>query len=645
MVTKSRPDLMGKPAPPETSEVVPDPAKTTPKVVPGPAKTAPKTLPVLSETRQREIIRQLDDVYHLGEAKDPSEKVTLARKLHGASGKYRETPEEHLVLLQKAMELAREGGDAALMLEMADAVGAAFDVDAAEIKAEALADFAAEATDQARIRSLVESSGAVIDENLAECRYRAASDLAERVYAACTKSHGRPFRKQAYDRRTRVQEVCKAWEQCQAALNALQGNPDDPAANATAGRWYAIRQGDWDRGLPCLAKAGDGPLTLAADADLNSPPKDPKEQAERGDTWWDLGQSGMGEERDALLLRAGHWYRQAQPGVVSALLKDKIAQRLEAIAKIEPPVAARGGAKPASEPLDVAVQPPAKPAGAAEGALPGGLALVTRPASIPGVRWWTIETSAHRGEVRALAFNPKGDVLATAGRDGVIRLWDTTGGRLTKALIGHEKEITCVAWSPDGKLLASGSKDVTIRVWNVQSGMSVHVLADRTEEVCWVAWSPDGKTIVSTGREEGLHFWDAQLGEMTRKLEGSVTGNHYRVAFSPDGKTLASAGNDRAVRLWDAASGEKVREMVMGEGPGWGCVLWTRDGKTLVSYRTGVIYNWDPADGKLRQKFGSEIGHGILSPDGKTIMAAGWGPNTKMQVFDVNSGKLLSEQE
>ena len=240
----------------------------------------------------------------------------------------------------------------------------------------------------------------------------------------------------------------KAWEQFQAALNTLQNNPDDPAANATVGRWYTINRGDWDRGLPYLAKGGDGRLRLAAEADLTSPPEDPNEQVKRGDTWWDLGQSGTGKERDALLLRAGHWYRQAQPGVASALARDKLTQRLEAIAKIGPPTALPGGVKPGPGPVDVTVQPPAKlpkpaePPKPAEGSLPGRMALVTKPASIPGVRWWTIETPAHRGEVRALAFNPKGDVLATAGRDGVIRLWHIAGGKLTKALIGHEEEIT-----------------------------------------------------------------------------------------------------------------------------------------------------------------------------------------------------------
>src|SRR5262245_42673055 len=59
----------------------------------------------------------------------------------------------------------------------------------------------------------------------------------------------------------------------------------------------------------------------------------------------------------------------------------------------------------------------------------------------------------------ALAFAPDGALLAGAGRDGRVSLWDATTGRLLRVLGRHEAEVTCLAFSPDGKLLVTGGRD------------------------------------------------------------------------------------------------------------------------------------------------------------------------------------------
>jgi WD40 repeat protein len=76
--------------------------------------------------------------------------------------------------------------------------------------------------------------------------------------------------------------------------------------------------------------------------------------------------------------------------------------------------------------------------------------------------------TAHSGGVRAVAFSPNGQHLATGGGDGVMQLWNPRTGALTRTLRGHDRAINAVAFSPDGRMLASGSDDgVLLRVlWN-----------------------------------------------------------------------------------------------------------------------------------------------------------------------------------
>src|SRR5258708_4353226 len=62
----------------------------------------------------------------------------------------------------------------------------------------------------------------------------------------------------------------------------------------------------------------------------------------------------------------------------------------------------------------------------------------------------------HGNYVSTIAFSPNGKVLASAGYDMMIRLWNPATGKQLRKLGGNINPIASIAYSPDGKLLASG---------------------------------------------------------------------------------------------------------------------------------------------------------------------------------------------
>jgi WD40 repeat protein len=73
-------------------------------------------------------------------------------------------------------------------------------------------------------------------------------------------------------------------------------------------------------------------------------------------------------------------------------------------------------------------------------------------------------TKAGIRDTANLAWPPDGTRLATATRDGVLRVWSAVGTPLA-TLDGCPGEILRVAWSPDGRALVAGSQDAQVCLW------------------------------------------------------------------------------------------------------------------------------------------------------------------------------------
>ncbi|MCI0458831.1 MAG: WD40 repeat domain-containing protein [Gemmataceae bacterium] len=266
--------------------------------------------------------------------------------------------------------------------------------------------------------------------------------------------------------------------------------------------------------------------------------------------------------------------------------------------------------------------------------------------------------------ILALAFSPDGQVLATAGVSGSIRLWDARTGRERRRLKGHQGPVSFLAFSADGQILVSQSRgseglrlgDGTVRFWDVATG----------KEQQRIEAPARGGLAVHAARDDGVLSYERDGDKLLIRGPGSK--RQLRVSrgpasttladqdplptLSPDGRMLATAEADQTIRLWDTTRGAELHRLRGHEcfaragGRDWAltCAMtalaFSPDGKTLVSTsHDGSVRLWDVSARKELHRLEAHVGQpaGVaFAPDGKLLACA---DGTRVRLWEVASGR------
>ena len=218
----------------------------------------------------------------------------------------------------------------------------------------------------------------------------------------------------------------------------------------------------------------------------------------------------------------------------------------------------------------------------------------------------------HVDAVEVLSSARGGQLLASGGAKGQIRLWDLSkpgGGPPTffrsqgvsRQAVGHDGPVHAVTFSPDGRWLATTSADGTLRTWNASSGEQRLRLALKGEapSSSTVVYSPDGRLLAYLGAETVL--MDARTGRVRCRSPHYDHETREQLFFSPDGALVATL-EKTSVKLWQTSDCKQRRWLLSHSKDGMDWALWSSDGRRLFTFDRGHVRSWQVDSGAQLNK-------------------------------------------
>ena len=245
--------------------------------------------------------------------------------------------------------------------------------------------------------------------------------------------------------------------------------------------------------------------------------------------------------------------------------------------------------------------------------------------------------SSH-GPWHGIDWSPDGGMVAIAGSEGRVELWDVATRQLVRqlpdpaAVRAPEPALSTVRFSPDGRVVAAGPQELNhVTLWNTATGRMIGrpivTNPPGTGGAQSVDFSPDSKRIAVPGSTGTVGIWDVATGRRVGKPLRIGDADVVSAIYAEAGRVLIASDEGGFVSMLDIATARSIgRPLSVGDEPA-GTLDLSPDGRLLASATfAGPVYVWDvktgvPYGGTLTADT-TPVNDVAFSPDGRTLVSS-----------------------
>ncbi|ACC78809.1 hypothetical protein [Nostoc punctiforme] len=285
----------------------------------------------------------------------------------------------------------------------------------------------------------------------------------------------------------------------------------------------------------------------------------------------------------------------------------------------------------------------------------------------------------HDDSITYTSFSPDSKLLASASKDGVVKIWDIDDNKLpsfqrtdrdedinrkirfsfdgqTVALGSSDNSIelqnrdgthiktirgdsSILSFSPDNQTLATGSPDDILKLWKLDTNKEI-TLKGSTNKITTIDFSPDGNLVAAASADNFVRLWRSSDGTFIGHLKGN-TKQVTNVSFSPNSQIIATISDDNKVQLWNSRDRSLIQALKT-DSDKVTTVIFSHDSKMLAICDDNLVklYKSDGTPVKPLIGHNAKVQSVEFSPDDKKLMSVS-ANSGEIKIWDISNSEPL----
>lgn len=234
----------------------------------------------------------------------------------------------------------------------------------------------------------------------------------------------------------------------------------------------------------------------------------------------------------------------------------------------------------------------------------------------------TVTAAVHKTSpagINAVAIKKDDDnIIASAGSDHTVSIFDKTSSQRVQRLSGHSKKVLDVKFCGDN--LLSCSADHLIKLWGAD-GSELATFSDHTGDVTSISVHPSNSYFVSTSTDKTWGFHDVSTSSCITLVNDDTNSAIMCGSFHPDGQMFGAGTKDAAVKIWDAKECRKLLQLDGHTGEIHG-MSFSENGYYLATAAKDGVKVWDLRKSKIVHEIEGAV-HAVTFDHSGSYIATG----------------------